>query len=324
MALQTTVLQILSDGLFHSGESLANTTGVTRTAIWKICKSLEERFNLQIHAVKGRGYRLAQPLELLQPSVIRAAMQVTTIPSQIETHMSIDSTNRRALELANQNAASGTVVFAEHQTNGRGRQGRQWYSPFGGNLYCSVIWRFPQANSDIPGLGLAMGVAIARALHSINVREIQLKWPNDVLYQGRKLAGILIELQGEMSGPYTAVIGVGINVRMPEKATIHIDQAWIDLHQGGFTQLSRNQLAARVLDNIFAALATFTESGLASFLPEWRSLDRFRDQPVTLSIADKQIQGIARGIDERGALLLEQQSQLQRFYSGDVRLRDAS
>lgn len=324
MSLQTSVLQVLSDGHFHSGESLAQHTGVTRTAVWKICKNLEQRFSLQIDAVKGRGYRLTQPLELLDAAQIRKAMQTSFDRHQIETHLSIDSTNRRALQLANQNAASGTIVLAEHQTAGRGRQGRQWYSPFGANLYCSVLWRFSQAHADIPGLGLVIGVAIARALHDWQVSGIQLKWPNDVLCQGRKLAGILIEMQGEMSGPYAVVIGIGINVNMPQGAAQQIDQSWIDLHQAGMTNLSRNQLAAHILDNVFTALTQFTASGLTSFLAEWRDLDRFRDQPVTLHLPDKQLHGIARGIDERGALLLEQQSQLQRYYSGDVRLREAS
>lgn len=321
MPLQHDLLRQLCDGRFHSGEALARQFGVTRTAIWKACKAITRNFDLRIDAVNGRGYRLPEAVELLDKSAIESAMQTSQENIDVHTLLSVDSTNRHVMDLAAQGEASGTAVFAEYQRAGRGRRGRTWVSPFGGNLYFSLLWRFTQPVADLPGLGLAVGVALVRVLRKLGISGLELKWPNDVLCQRRKLAGVLIELQGEMSGPYAVVIGIGLNVRMSSTAKQEIDQSWIDLATAGEVAVSRNQLAALLLDETVAVLQVFTEQGLAPFVDEWRECDRFRDQDVELHLADQVIRGIARGIDEHGALLLEQQQQLKRYYSGDMRLR---
>lgn len=322
MPLQYTLLKHLCDGRFHSGEALAKQLGVTRTAIWKSLKTIQRRFSLRIDAVHGRGYRLVAPVELLDAVTIRKALQPQTQTRDIQIFLSVDSTNRHLLKIAATGNYHGTIVFAEHQTAGRGRLGRAWVSPFGGNLYFSLLWRFKSVPGMLSGLGLAVAVAITRALRHWDVPDIQLKWPNDILCRGRKLCGILIEMQGEMSGPTAVVIGVGLNVKMATADAAGVEQPWIDLQRAGIEGLSRNKLAAVLIDEIVNMLVIFEARGLPPFLAEWRGLDRFKDQPVTLHLAEQKITGIARGIDDNGALLVEERQQLQRFYSGDVRLRE--
>ena len=320
MRLQYNLLWCLCDGKFHSGEMLAKQLGVTRTAVWKSLKSIQRVFNLRIDAVHGRGYRLVHPIELLDATKIRYAVQDKNQVSDIQVFLSIDSTNRYLLKMAAACDSHGLLVFAEHQTAGKGRLGRAWVSPFGGNLYFSLLWRFKSIPNTMSGLGLAIGVAITRVLHKFAVPDVQLKWPNDILCQGRKLCGILIEMQGEMSGPAAVVVGVGLNVKMSVEDAVAIEQAWIDLERVGVTGISRNKLAAALIDEIISVLRIFEEHGLQPFLTEWRSLDHYKDQPVTLHTAEQKISGIARGIDDNGAFLVEEQQQLRRFYSGDVRI----
>ncbi len=322
MRLQYTLLQHLCDGKFHSGETLAKQLGVTRTAIWKSLKSIQRQFNLRIDAVQGRGYRLVNPVELLDAELIRHAVQPRNQACEIQILLSVDSTSRYLLDLASRGDCHGLLVFAEHQTAGKGRLGRRWMSPFGGNLYFSLLWRFKSVPGSLSGLGLAVGIAITRALHHWDVPGVQLKWPNDILCQGRKLCGILIEMHGEMSGPTAVVIGVGLNVKMSAEDAVDVEQPWIDLQRAGIVGISRNKLAAVLIDEIINVLVMFEEHGLQPFLAEWRSLDRYKDMPVTLHVAEQRITGIARGIDDNGAFLVEEQQQLRRFYSGDVRLRE--
>ena len=216
---------------------------------------------------------------------------------------------------------SGVVVLAEHQSHGRGRQGRRWVSPFGENLYFSLSWRFAQNAMESTGLSLAIAIGIVRALKILGVTDLEIKWPNDILCQGRKLAGILLEMHGEVSGPYAVVIGVGINVSMSSNAAQSIDQPWIDLSQTQASNISRNKLAAVVLDELILVLSQFAQHGLTLFMNEWRIHDRFFGKPVVLELSDRTITGVAKGIDASGALLLEQPQGIVRFFSGDVRLR---
>lgn len=321
MHLQHALLQQLSDGRFYSGEFLAGEFGVTRTAIWKASKLLSQHFGIQIDAVKGRGYRLASPLELLDTLIISNKLQRPESFPEIHTLLSLDSTNRYAMDLVTQGKPSGAVVFAEHQTHGRGRQGRGWVSPFGANLYFSLIWRFTQNAAESSGLSLAVALSILRGLKKYGVGGLELKWPNDVLCHGRKLSGILLEMHGEMSGPYAVVIGVGLNVRMSPSQSTSIGQPWIDLAHTEARHVSRNQLAATLLDELALSLFQFNQTGLVTFINEWHINDRYFEKPVVLELVDKTLTGISRGIDASGALLLEQPQGIVRFYSGDVRLR---
>jgi len=317
------LIRLLGDGRFHSGQALASQLRVSRGAIWKSLKKFERELGLEIQSVRGRGYRLDTAIEFLDANTVKAALSsdIHSQLDQVEVHTSLDSTNRYLYELARNAAQCGHVVIAEHQQAGRGRRGRNWVSPFAQNIYLSLLWRFDFALPRLAGLSLAVAVAVARALHRLTDIEPQLKWPNDILFQGRKLAGNLLEVQGESDGPCAAVIGIGINVSMPEAAAKEIDQVWIDLNHAAGKTISRNILCAAILNELVAALQAFTESGLKSFLADWQRWDGIAGQPVRLIFSDSEIEGVVQGIDEQGALLLRNKNGLRRYQIGEVSLR---
>jgi BirA family biotin operon repressor/biotin-[acetyl-CoA-carboxylase] ligase len=322
MSLQQSLLQTLSDGAFHSGTELGGITGCSRSAIWKCVESLR-KLGVDIYSVRGKGYRLAQPLTLLdRDKIVRHIdMEQRSSLSQLEVHFDTDSTNARLLELARLTPASGVACLAERQSLGRGRRGREWVSPFGANLYCSLLWRFPHGASHLAGLSLAIAVAVVRALDEMDAKEVQLKWPNDVLFKERKLGGLLIEVVGETSGPCQVVIGVGINTQMPEIQGEEIGQPWTDLRTVLGESVDRNYLAARVLTNLIQVIRGFEEHGLTPYLEEWRLRDAYLGREVSVHLPQDVIHGTMQGVDDSGALLLSRGEKLQRFHSGELSLR---
>ncbi len=321
MSLPYSILKTLSDGNFHSGEALAKNTGVTRAAVWKAIQTLQTEYALDIHSVHGRGYRLAQSIELLDRTTI---LQQLDNPSQLaglDTFLTIDSTNHYLMHAHADAVQAPWVVLAEQQTAGRGRRGKSWQSPFAGNIYISLLWRFNQINANFVGLSLVVGVVVCRLLQHLGIEQLGLKWPNDVLCEGKKLCGILIEMRGETHGPYDAVIGIGLNLAMPDEIGRTIDQPWIALQQVATTLPARNTLAAKLIDALLESLPAFEEYGLQPFLSDWRSLDQYRDQNVVLHLGENRVAGIERGVDEQGALLVEHNGKLQRYYSGEISLR---
>ncbi len=320
------LLKLLGDGRFHSGQTLAVQLGVSRGAIWKALKKFSQDFGLEIQSVRGRGYRLGTPLEFLDANRIQASMKTATrcLLGEIELHASLDSTNHYLYELSGNEAQTGHVVIAEHQQAGRGRRGRTWVSPFAQNIYLSLLWRFEFGLARLSGLSLMVAVAVARALHRIADIEPELKWPNDIHYQGRKLSGNLLEVQGESDGPCAAVIGIGVNVSMPASVAEDIDQPWTDLSTASGRRISRNLLSAAILDELVIALAAFSESGLKTFMSDWQRWDGIVGKSVRLIFADHEIEGEVRGIDEQGALLLKNRHGLRRYHMGEVSLRSAA
>ncbi|MEN9750751.1 MAG: hypothetical protein RIR23_810 [Pseudomonadota bacterium] len=209
------VLDVLSDGKFHSGESIAKTFDISRVSIWNAIKKAEE-FGVEIYSVRGRGYKLIQPIMLLKKPSIEQVMGEIHHWFNLEIFDVMDSTNSYLMEKASLGHPHASVAATHIQTKGRGRRGRSWQSALGESLTFSLLWRFNGGAATLSGLSLAVGVAIIRSLHRFGVLSAQLKWPNDVLVQDgpqyKKLAGILIELQGDMEGQSTAVIGIGINL----------------------------------------------------------------------------------------------------------------
>lgn len=321
MLLPYAILKTLSDGCFHSGEALAKAAGVTRAAVWKAIQTLQSEYALDIHSVRGRGYRLAQSIELLDRATILQYLHNNSQLAGLETFLSIESTNQYLLHNPADDVRAPWVVLAERQSAGRGRRGRTWQSPFAGNIYFSLLWRFNQVNANFIGLSLVVGVIVCRLLSHLGIEQLGLKWPNDVLCQGKKLCGILIEMRGETNGPYDAVIGVGLNLTMPTEVGRQIDQPWISLQQLSTAMPARNTLAAQLTDAMLETLPQFETRGLQPFLAEWKRLDLYRDQQVTLHLGENVIQGIERGVDEQGALLVEHNGKLQRYYSGEMSLR---
>lgn len=273
--------------------------------------------------MRGKGYRLARPVELLNHNQILAALDGDTRQAlpQLEVFHEIDSTNAYLLEAAKQNDSSGRVCIAECQHAGRGRRGRQWVSPLGGNLYLSLLWRFHAGATSLGGLSLAIAVAVMRTLRDTGLQSARLKWPNDILLDGQKLAGILLELSGEAAGPCAVVVGLGLNVRTPAAEMSTVDQPWTDLESALGKTVSRNDLAARLLNHLVGAIKTFEQDGLAPFMAEWAEWDALLGHEVTLDLPTGPLQGVARGVDENGALLLARDGELQRHHSGEVSVR---
>lgn len=315
------LVDTLADGHWCSGETLAAQAGVTRAALAKRVAHLRE-WGLEVEAEAGRGYRLAQPLRRLDDTRIRAALPAAALArlNVLAVVPRTDSTNQRLLDAAA--AADPQALLAEAQTAGRGRRGRSWRSPFGANLYCSLSWTFSAWPPQLPTLSLVAGLACARALRSLGAQGVQLKWPNDLRVGAAKLGGILIEQRGEAGGSCRVVIGVGINCSMTAAQAGALDQPWISLQSvcGGQAP-DRNRLAAHLLAELLDALARFEAQGFAAFHAQWSALDATAGQPVRIEGGASPLEGIARGVDEQGALIVEAGGQRHRVHAGEVSLR---
>lgn len=320
----TPLLHTLADGEFHSGEELARLLGVSRTAVWKQLQKMQLQTGLILESVKGRGYRLAQPLELLDRGRVAGDMTAAAagLLSELEVLEQVDSTNRLALLRAQGGGRRGHVIVAEQQTAGRGRRGRPWVSPFGCNIYCSVLWEFDGGAAALEGLSLAIGVAVAETLVAIGVPGVGLKWPNDLVWEGRKLAGILLEMVGDAAGHCQVVVGVGLNVAMTgDTRAAPIDQPWVDLQTARGEVVSRNQLLALLLSSLLPALEQFEREGFAAVRPAWLALDSFFGREVAVHLGDSVVLGVAAGVGETGALLVDTPQGRQQFHGGEVSLR---
>lgn len=268
------------------------------------------------------GIRLAAPFDALDVESVRAGLGPARNAIHLELRDECDSTNVGAAASARAGAPSGTTIVCELQRAGRGRQGASWYSALGTSLTFSVLWRFEHAATVLTGLPLVVGVACARALESVGAREVALKWPNDLLLGGAKLGGVLVEAQGDARGPLAAVIGVGINVRLPQTARSAIAQPVADL--AGVPYGSRNAALARVLAALVEALTRFEREGFAAFRDEWQWRHAFQGARVRLLVPPgRTIEGIASGVAEDGALLLDTGAGVRRFYAGEINLRAA-
>jgi BirA family biotin operon repressor/biotin-[acetyl-CoA-carboxylase] ligase len=311
----------LSDVETRSGEAIGNELGCSRTAVWKHVQALRN-LGIEIDAVAGHGYRLKEPLELLDRSVILDGMD-PALRERLNSLVigdSMDSTNSAVQRLA-EVEQHGAAVFAEHQASGRGRRGRSWHSPFGKNLYLSLGWCFDKSMSELGCVSLVAAIAVAQALNRVGLEGHYVKWPNDLLLDGSKLAGCLVEVQGDTQGPCHAVFGVGLNVHMGSKKDVQvIDQPWTDVHSH-VPGCSRNALAAQLLDQLVAALQRFESSGFEPFKPLWKKLDGLEGKSVMVEAQGSELCGIGAGIDESGALLLKTAHGVDRLYSGEVSVR---
>lgn len=317
------LVAMLADGRFHSGEDLGKSLGIGRAAVWKSLQQLSP-LGLELHAVSGRGYRLATPIELLNEAHISVLLDDKCRNGLSGLHIfpSIDSTSKHLKQAAESGAPSGAVCLAEYQSEGRGRRGRHWHSPYASNLYLSVVWRFNDGMSRLGGLSLAVAVAMMRCFDELGASGTGIKWPNDIITEQGKLAGILLDVAGESSGPCYAVIGIGVNFDMTRTVGGVIDQAWTQLRDCGVT-VGRNEVVASLLNNLFEALTLYEQKGFEPFRREWQKWDMLRDHEVRLHMANETREGIARGIDESGLLLVEQQGKLYHYAAGEVSLRKA-
>ena len=311
---QQQLLQLLADGEFHSGEQIGQQLAISRAAISLQVKSLKA-LGLDIFSVTGKGYRLARPLELLDAAYLE---QLPGAP--IHCIAVIDSTNQYMMSrLADWQ--KGECLLAECQTSGRGRRGRQWVSPFAGQMIMSLYWRLESGFAAAMGLSLVVGVALAETLQALNYPDVGLKWPNDLYARGEKLAGILVEMSAIAGGSCHVVVGVGLNLTMPVELGAHIGQPWTSLARLRSEPLQRNLLTATFIQNLRRALESFEQDGLAPFVERWNRLDIYRNKPVQLTLGEQQISGVVRGINPQGGLVLERNDTLEVYMGGEISLR---
>lgn len=319
-AVRENLIQALASGKFVSGQDLGNKLNISRAAISKHIKSLME-MGLDIYSVTGKGYKLAEPLNLLNKEHILNQLQKSGQSCEVEVHTLIDSTNSYLMRRLPNQVTQGHVCLAEYQSNGRGRRGRQWISPFGSQIYLSMYWYLDQGLSAAMGLSLVTALAVSDAIYSVTNVQVQLKWPNDIYLGGVKLAGILIDLEGQALEPSHSVIGLGLNLAMPTQIGEQIDQQWTDLQRHCNKTIDRNELSAQLIHCLLKRLKQHKENGLAVMLDEWHARDFYLNKRVKLLTGENVTKGICRGVNNQGALMLEANGQVKPIYGGEVSLR---
>ena len=316
-------MKLLSDGAFHSGTDLGKKLGITRAAVCKSIRRLTQ-LGLDVHRVTGRGYKLDAPLTLLDRSRILKHLGSAAADFRDRVHVleEVDSTNRHLAELmTHTKIINGMTCLAEAQSGGRGRRGRQWIATPYHNVLLSIGWRFASGPGIVAGLSLAAGVALVRALEEYGVPGIGLKWPNDVLWEDKKLAAVLVDVHGEATGPSLIVLGVGVNGYIGSHDAAQIDQPWTDLHTVTGKPVDRNRLAALILRELRHMFEVFADKGLAAFRDAWQRQHQYHGRRVRLLAGSREIIGTVEGIDDHGALLLRDARGVQAFHSGEISLR---
>lgn len=318
------LLRLLADGSLHSGEELAASLAISRAAVWKQLQQLDE-WGVGLDAQAGQGYRLSAPLDLLDAGAIRAALPSWSAGRlrQLEVHEELDSTSDRLLAVKDLPAGRFDACLAEFQRAGRGRRGRRWLAPFGSGLCLSVNWSFRDAPAALGALSLAAGVAVLRALRRLGFHDLALKWPNDIVRGTKKLGGILIDLRGEAAGPAYVVVGVGINLRLPPAVKEVLGAEGLeatDLAEIGPVP-GRSLAVSALINELALALEEFGARGMSAFADEWQGADALANRPVRVLQGEQTLEGLARGVDADGALLLDAGDGRRRILSGEVSVR---
>ncbi len=310
------LLEVLGDGDFHSGEALGQALSVSRTAIWKQLSKLAD-LHIELESVRGRGYRIPGGLDLLAATEIMRDMtpEANTLLTDLQILDVIESTNAHARRELEQGSVPGIAYLAECQTAGRGRLGRTWVSPYGRNVYLSLVWEFEGGAAVLEGLSLAVGVAVRRAITALGVGDITLKWPNDILRDKRKLGGILLEMTGDPVGTCRVIVGVGLNMDVPSELADTIGQPWHDLTGHN---IRRNEMVAALLSELLPVLASYSQQGFLPYREEWERHHAHCDQEIEVSTPARSVRGIARGVADNGALCVELPDGLQYFSGGEV------
>lgn len=316
------ILQLLSDGNIHSGERLGETLGISRAAVWKQIDALRKK-GVDVEVVPGKGYRLAVPVEAWSRERLLQAMSpgCRALLSHVAIEGVVTSTNDVVASLMREHPAGAVVCLAEEQTAGRGRRGREWFSPWGRSFYGTLGWVFPEGIAALEGLSLAIGVAVARALRRSGVEGVQLKWPNDLVAGNAKLGGILIEVQAEAGGPCQAIIGLGLNLSLPSGVSTRLGREVTDVASLAGRSVARNQLAGLIIEEMLLLLKDYPRNRFASVREEWQSLDALQGQSVVVTGVAEIQEGIALGVDDHGALVLDAPGGRYLVQAGEVSLR---
>jgi BirA family biotin operon repressor/biotin-[acetyl-CoA-carboxylase] ligase len=323
------VLAVLADGQFHSGEKLAARLKVSRSAIWKLVRALRA-LGIEVQSVPRRGYRLPRPVDLYDAAAMSSHLSKRTRArlDRADVLMQVDSTNRHLSAQPAPDIGRAGVCVAEVQTIGKGRRGRTWVAPFGSGICLSVSWRFADAPASLSALGLAVAVAMLRALDELGATDVNVKWPNDLVWKHRKLGGILLEVAGEAGGPVRVIVGIGINVHMTVATRLALaeQQAALVADLGEILQSrlpDRNRITAALVEHLVAVLDEFATGGFQAFLAEWSRRDALADAEVKVLTGTETILGIARGVTAEGALRVEVGGETRQYFSADVSLRAA-
>lgn len=318
--VKESIIKALSSGEFVSGQQIAEQLSISRTAVSNNIKALIE-MGLDIYSVTGKGYQLSKPLDLLSQHKIDQGLNQNIIALNVEVFTQLDSTNNYLLSRVSDNLSQGHVCLAEFQSAGRGRRGRQWISPFGSQLYLSMYWYLEQGLSAAMGLSIVAALAVSDAIFELTSIQVQLKWPNDIYLEGVKLAGILIDLEGQALEPSHSVIGIGLNIDMPSKSAAKIDQDWTDLQTYFDGKIDRNLLASKLINCLFNRLTQHQNEGLSAMLDDWHKHDLYLQKQVKLITGEKSTYGICHGVNSQGALMLEIDGEVKAIYGGEVSLR---
>jgi len=326
-AIRSALVSALADGAVHSGADLAHRLSCSRTAVWKHLHELKST-GLQIDAQRGIRYRLRQPLELLDETVIRGGLdrQARAALGRLEIHDCIESTSERLRALPAPATGRFDAVFAEYQAGGRGRRGRRWLSPFGSGLCVSINRWFQVVPAGLSALSLAVGVGVCRVLRDTVSHRVALKWPNDIVAGAGKLGGLLVDVHGEADGPLAIIVGLGLNFDVSARMSAELAGNG-SLPPAGLRSLSpasdvsRNRLAARLLNEMHGVLTAFEHNGFEAFADEWRRYDWLADRVVTVRSGRRSLTGTARGIDADGALLIDSGGTVKRLVAGEISLR---
>ena len=320
------ILQFLRErqNSYVSGEELSQMLSVSRTAIWKQIQALKtDGYDIEAHP--RRGYALRQIPDKLLPAEIQTGLHTAVLGKMIHYYYEVESTNNEAKQAAARGVPEGCIVVAESQSGGRGRVARGWFSPAGKGIWLSVVLRPPFLPHHAPKCTLLAAVAVTRAIRQVTNLPCGIKWPNDILLNGKKLAGILTEMSAEMDAINYVVIGLGINVNIayddfPEE----LRSIATSLLVAGGQPVLRADIVRAVLQEIETLYHRAIHNGFTAILSEWRELSVTLGQVVNVVATDEQYSGKAADIDEEGALLVNTPAGLRRVIAGDVSIRRQS
>jgi BirA family biotin operon repressor/biotin-[acetyl-CoA-carboxylase] ligase len=313
------LIKYLEDGEYHSGSEMGDLFGVSRTAVWKLL-SQADSYGIALEKTKGKGYRIPGGLELLDQVFVARHLTTHGISDfSLEILPQIGSTNTYLMDLDTKFVKRFTVCLAEQQTEGRGRRGRTWHSPFAKNSYISIAFQLDGGSSVLDGLSLVVGIGVIRALLGLGIEDARIKWPNDIWIKSKKLAGILVELKGEPFNSWKVVAGIGVNIKMDSALQSDIDQPWVSMCD--LLTVTRNQTTAKILECVLGVIEEFGETGLAGFMDEWNQYDYLQGRRVY--VPDTNISGVASGINESGALIVNDNGRMHSLNAGEVSVRSS-
>ncbi len=319
------VLTRLDHVHYISGQELADVNNVTRATIHNCIQKIAA-LGIEVDRVRGLGYRLKHPLDLLSKKDILNNLPDCVRNGCVETHclQEVDSTNKFAASMDLPGVGSYSVVLSEMQTAGKGRRGREWVSPYAANLYLSIVWPLQRPLHEAGILSPMLALKILQCLESLGIPDLGIKWPNDIYWQDKKLAGILLELVGDAAGECAVVVGIGINVNLPNSAADNIDQPWVDIKTASGLNMDRSELVSKLLNKLLPMLASYEHKGFAAYRKEWQEKDFLADETVVVTMGANKTVGTARGVSERGALLLETNHGVQEIHGGEVSVRKSA